>query len=93
MPQATILASGTTAATSTDIVLGAGAVANVAIFSADPGASTAGKACNVLHVTPGALNWVGSLDQTTRSMLLNGPGTYRVERPALGVAFGVCLDT
>jgi hypothetical protein len=93
MPQTTILASGTTAGTSTDIVIAAGSAVNVAIFSTDPGATLAGNGCDVQHVTPGALNWVGSLNQSTRSMLLQGPGTYRVARPVLPVAFGVCLDT
>lgn len=93
MPQSTILASGTTAATSSDIVIAADTVVKVAIFSADPGATMNGNACEVYDLTPGAPNWVGSLDQTNRSRLLEGPGTYRVVRPVLPVAFGVCLDT
>ena len=93
MAQTTILASGTTAATSTDIVVAAGAVVKVAIFSTDPGATLAGNAFGVYDVTPGALNWIGDLDQSQRSMFLEGPGTYRVVRPVLPVAFGVCLDT
>ena len=92
MTQSTILASGTTAAPSTDIVVAANAVVKVAIFSADPGASMAGNACAVLDLTPGAPNWVGDLNQNQRSMHLNGPGTFRVVRPVLPVAFGVCLD-
>lgn len=92
MTQSTILASGTTAAPSTDVVVAAGAVVKVAIFSADPGASMAGNACAVVDVTPGAPNWVGDLNQSQRSMHLNGPGTFRVVRPVLPVAFGVCLD-
>ena len=93
MAQTTILASGTTAATSTDIVLAAGATAVVGIFSVNPGATLNDNALAVMHVTPGALNYIGALDQTNRSMLINGPGTFRVVRPVLPVAFGVCLDT
>lgn len=92
MTQTTILASGTTAATSTDIVVAAGAVVCAAIFSANPGASLAGRGFDVLHVTPGAPNLIGNLDETKRSILLYGPGTFRVARQVLTTAFGVCLD-
>lgn len=92
MTQSTILASGTTAAPSTDIVVAAGAVVKVAIFSANPGASLAGRGFDVQEVTPGAPNLIGTLDETKRSTLLYGPGTFRVVRQALVTAFGVCLD-
>lgn len=93
MPQTTILASGTTAATSTDIVLAAGAVATVAIFSVNPGATLAGNGLRVMHVTPGAVNHIGDLDQNVRSLQIVGPGTFQVHRSVLPVAFGVSLDT
>lgn len=43
MTQTTILASGTTAASSTDIVVAAGDDVKVCIFSVNPGASLSGK--------------------------------------------------
>lgn len=92
MTQSTILASGTTAATSTNVVVSAGAIVTVGIFSTDPGASLAGRGCNVFQVTPGATNLIGYLDETCRSVQLNGPGTFNVSRPVLATAFGVFLD-
>ena len=92
MAQSTILASGTTAATSTDIAVIAGAVVTVGIFSANPGASLAGRGFDVFHVTPGATNVIGYLDESCRSIQLNGPGTFNVGRPVLTTAFGVFLD-
>lgn len=92
MTQSTILASGTTAATSTDIVVAAGAIVTVGIFSANPGASLAGRGLEVLQVTPAADNLVTVLDETQRSTQLNGPGTFKVARPVLATAFGVFLD-
>lgn len=92
MSQSTILASGTTAAVSTDIVVGAGSVVTVSIFSTQPGASLASRGLDVLQATPGADNLIGSLSETQRTVQLAGPGTFRVNRPALATAFGVCLD-
>jgi hypothetical protein len=92
MAQTTILASGTTAAASTDIVVSAGSVVKVAIFSTNPGASLAGRGFEIFDVTPAAENLIGYLDEANRSTLLAGPGTYRVRRPVLATAFGVSLD-
>lgn len=92
MAQTTILASGTTAATSSDITVAAGAVVCAAIFSTNPGASLSGRGFSVMHVTPGAPNLIGNMDETRRSILLYGPGTFRIVRQPLDTAFGVCLD-
>lgn len=93
MPQSTILASGTAAGVSTDVVVLAGDVVTLSIFSAAPGASLAGRGLEVLQATPGADNLVTVLDEVRRSVQLSGPATYRVARPALATAFGVSLDT
>lgn len=92
MAQSTILASGTAAAVSSDIIVGAGSVVTVSIFSAAPGESLASRGFDVLQVTPGADNLIGSLNETARTIQLAGPGTYRVARPVLETAFGVSLD-
>lgn len=92
MTQSTILASGTTEDSSTDIVVPSGAVVTVGIFATNPGASLAGHGFAVLQLTPGAPNRLATLDETSRSVQIQGPGTFRVDRPELSAAFGVCLD-
>jgi len=92
MAQTTILASGTTAANSTDIVVAAGDDVKVCIFSVNPGASLSGKSLDVYEKTAGASNFLGSLDTTNPSTILCGPGTYFVSRPVLAIAYGVNLD-
>ena len=91
MAQSTILASGTTAATSTDIVIAAGDSVTVGIFSADANDITDGS-FSINQVTPGAVATIGSLNLYNRSTQLFGPGTFRVKRPVLTTAFGVFLD-
>jgi len=92
MPQSTILAAGTTAATSTDIVLAAGASATVGIFAATAMALPAGQQFEVVQVTPGAANYVGMLTNGERSVQIVGPGTFQVKRPVTTAAFGVFLE-
>lgn len=91
MAQSTILASGTTAATSTDIVIAAGDSVTVGIFSADANDITDGS-FSINQVTPGAAVTIGSLNLYNRSTQLFGPGTFQVKRPVLTTAFGVFLD-
>lgn len=93
MAQTTILAAGDTAATSTDVVVAAGATANVGIFSA--GAVPAGTAFRVLVATPGADMVVGHLSAANPYISVTGPGTFRVRRDALpaGMAVGAYSDT
>jgi hypothetical protein len=92
MPQSTILAAGTTAATSTDIVLAAGDTATVGIFAATAIPLPAGEQFTVVQVTPGAANYVGMLTNNERSVQIVGPGTFQVKRPVTTAAFGVFLE-
>lgn len=93
MAQSTILAAGTTAATSTDVVVAVGDVATVGLFSASADRVPIDCIFNVMQKTPGADNLVTTLDNTLRSVVLVGPGTFRVTRPAYtGTAFGVFLE-
>jgi len=91
MAQSTILASGTTAADSTDIVVAAGDSVTVGVFSASGGDYLSAD-FSVRQVTPGALITLGQLNSQYRSTQLNGPGTFKVSRPVLTTAFGVFLD-
>lgn len=88
-----ILAAGNTAATSTDIVVAAGAVVTVGIFSAAAGELPAGIAFRIAQKTPGVDNEQIKLTNSFRSTTLVGPGTFRVKRPAYtGTAFGVFTE-
>lgn len=92
MAQTTILAAGTAAATSTDIVLAAGAVATVGIFAETAISLPAGEQFTVVQVTPGAANYAGMLTNGERAIQIVGPGTFQVKRPLTTAAFGVFLD-
>ena len=94
MTQSTLLASGTAAADSSasSTTVAAGAIVTVSIFSAEPGASLAGRGIEVLQVTPGAPNLLASLDEAKRTTQINGPCTFYVDRPEMLTAFGVALD-
>lgn len=94
MAQSTILAAGNTDATSTDVVVAAGAFVWVGIFSAVADALPVQVNFAVLQDTPGADNTLTLLNTNTRSVRLIGPGTFRVARTAYtGTAFGVFLET
>jgi hypothetical protein len=93
MTQSTILAAGISAAPSTDVAVAAGAMVTVGIFSADAGSLSPGNDFSIVQVTPGAENYVGALNNSYRATQLSGPGTFRINRPALaGTAFGVFLE-
>lgn len=93
MAQATVLAAGTTEATSTDIAVAAGESVTVGIF-ATSGRLPASVAFAVKQDTPGGDNVVARLTNVERATVLAGPGTYRVTRPAYsGTAFGVFTET
>lgn len=98
MTQSTILATGITAATSTDIVIAAGAVVTVGIFCAaldvPTGLDWEPIQFTVLEKTPGADNKIDTLNFGKKDVVLSGPGTYRVSRPAYtGSPFGVFVET
>lgn len=80
MAQATILAVGTTAATSTDVTVAAGASASIGIFatSAEPPWDCS---ANVMMDTPSGDIHVARLERNNPVVVANGPGTFRVVRP------------
>jgi len=90
MAQNTVLAAGTTAAVSTDIVIAAGAEVIVGVFSSVAANMPLGARFNILLDTPGSDQFIAKLDNEHRAQVLTGPGTYRVSRNAYtGAAFGV----
>lgn len=91
MAQNTILAAGTTAATSTDVVVAAGAVVTVGIFSAVEIPDSV--RVSVRQDTPSGDNFVTHLTGRTLSVVLSGPGTFRVYRPVTTVSLGVFTET
>lgn len=93
MAQSTILAAGTTEATSTDVAVAAGASVWVGIFSASGDTLPVQVSMIVFQDTPGADNALAFLNNNNRSVRLLGPGTFRITRPAYtGPSFGVFLE-
>jgi hypothetical protein len=93
MAQSTILAAGVTAATSTDVVVAAGASVLIGVFSGAGLSLPFGLTFSVLVDTPDADNVVDQLSNTRKQIQIFGPGTFRVSRPAYtGDAFGVFLE-
>lgn len=91
MAQSTILAAGTAAATSSDVVLAAGESCVVGLFS-DTANAQVSQQVRVMMDTPGADNVVALLSTSQLQVQLAGPGTFRVvreEAPAGGASFGV----
>lgn len=98
MAQTTHLAAGQTAATSTDIVVAAGASVSVGLFTDRAGdAIPAALEIWLLIDTPGVDNRVIDLaKEPGNARAVSGPGTYRVSRPLLtayGVNVGVFAET
>lgn len=91
MAQSTILAAGMTAATSTDVILAAGATAAIGAFAA--GALPKLLRLLVMMDTPDGDVQVGVLTDEDPVAMLTGPGTYRVLRPAQVSAVGVFSET
>lgn len=93
MAQTSILAPGSTAATSTDIAVAAGESVTVGIYAATGDPVPTGARFTVMQDTPGADNVVARLDNYARTTVLAGPGTYRVKRTAYtGTSFGVFTE-
>ncbi len=93
MAQTTILASGTSAATSSDIVLAQNETRTVGIFST--GSIPAYFGFDVMIDTPGDDRKVDELSNNRPAVVLSGPGTFRVKRPDIsagGVSAGVFTE-
>lgn len=80
MAQTTILAAGQTAATSSDIVLAQNETRTVGIFVAS-GKVSDSYDFPIMVDTPGADYQVDALNGQRPTVVLAGPGTFRVKRP------------
>lgn len=90
MAQSTILALGTTKATSTDVTIAAGATNYVGIFS-DVRMDTNAKA--VVYIdTPSIDNVFAVLDSAKPQIALVGPAVFRITRQECGTNVGIWLD-
>lgn len=92
MAQATILATGTTAATSTDVVVTAGTAVTVGLFTSAATGIPAHEGAMVCIDTPGDDANHCFLSGVKPIVVLTGPGTYRVKRPVTTVSFGVFTE-
>ena len=78
MAAASILAPGTSTATSTDVVVATPGKATVGLYVA--AGDIPNCSLRVMQATPGADINVGTLDRSTPVLMLDRPGTYRVVR-------------
>lgn len=96
MAQTTILAAAQTAGTSTDITVADGSSVKVGLFAATgTGPIPAKVLATVYEDTPGDDNPIAQLSGANPTVVLTGPGTYRVSRPSiahLGVDVGVYTE-
>ncbi len=91
MAQTIILAPGTNAATSSDIVLGAGEEKTIGMYV--PSGTIPGAIfMTVMLDTPGADTPVGYLTASRPAMAVSGRGTFRVVRGAFTTAAGVFTE-
>lgn len=91
MAQNTVLAAGLTDASSSDIVVAAGAAVTAGLFVAS-GELPANVSMAVMLDSPGADITVANLTTTAPAIVLAGPGTFRIVRTVsrlLGATTGV----
>jgi hypothetical protein len=93
MAQNTILAAGTTAATSTDVVVAAGSTVTIGIFVSSGDFSVSGPIVQVMADTPGADVSVATLSPQSPTAVIAGPGTFRAKRMAVSQSIGVYTET
>lgn len=93
MAQNTILASGTTNATSADVVVAAGATVSVGLFTADAAGIPGNHGAAVMMDTPGGDLVAAELTGKRPVTVIAGPGTFRVKRTAGSTSFGVYTET
>lgn len=96
MAQVTVLALGTTQATSSDIVVPAGASYAVGLFANTAQILPGGVDLDIVIDSPGADTVIGTLTSISDGLpavSVTGPGTFRVVRPAYdGTPVGVFVE-
>ena len=93
MAQSTILAAGTSAANSSDIVVAAGATVTVGMFVAS--GNLPAQPLYLFQKTPGGSVRVAQLSATRPSIAISAPGTYFVARDTNtgGLSVGAFLES
>lgn len=91
MTQSTILAPGTSTATSTDIVVGSGSIVTVGMFVTS-GVTLQSDYITVTYKTPGVDAIVGYITTASPNLQLNGPGTFRAIRQGSVTSLGISLE-
>ena len=92
MAQTVILATANTAGTSTDVVVPAGSYVTLGAYVAS-GQLPMGSWMQVYQDTPGSDNCIGYLGLGHPTVVVMGPGTYRVFRAACETAIGAFSET
>ena len=92
MAQATVLADGTTAATSTDITVASGTTVTVGLFSSAATGIPANVGAAIFLDTPGDDAFYCFLNGLKQFEALTKPGTYRVKRPVVTTSIGVFTE-
>lgn len=94
MAQATILAAGTTAATSTDVTVAAGASVTIGIFTSDSAGIPGNHYVQVWQDTPGTGDILaGELTGNKPQLVISGPGTFRAKRPLSTTSIGIFTES
>lgn len=87
---AELIAAGTTLANSADITLAAGESATIFLKSGSgPTVDTAARAAVQIKSSGAAYFTIGELDRATPVVVIDAPGTYRVQRMASSASVGV----
>lgn len=84
--------TGLGAGTSTDITIASGSSVTVGLFASSGGVPPQDYA-TVMQDTPGGDNVLCNLTGVRPSVVLSGPGTFRVVKPVTSVAVGVFSET
>lgn len=93
MAQNTILAAGTTAATSSDVVVAAGVTVTIGIFTDNAAGIPGNTGVEVYIDTPGLDRNMFGLSGARPVQLVTGPCTLRAIRPVVSVNVGVFTET
>lgn len=91
MAQTVVLAVGTAAADSDDIVVAQGETVTVTIH-ADGGLDIDDPACTIMQDTPTDPVGIYSLTKSEPSRSITSPGTYFVRRPSVKKSIGVITE-
>lgn len=87
---AELIATGTSATSSSDITVAAGSTATIFLKDADGGAIQNGARVLIeIKDTAGNYTTIGELNYQVPCLVIAGAGTYRVRRLATGISVGV----